>query len=323
MERQYQLSVKSDTTNIDVSSVNADEVARIVQLAGMVEPQKPSTEVAAVDPMVATPVADFDTPDADLSSHSGGDDAPDADFNHDLNNIRKNAGISVTGPDIADSVPTGSDVMQEGYYDDNDEDFDDEDFNDEDFGDEAFDDEYADPHGHSALRASGPNNPRNLPCPTCGHPNRLTRAAANRGYHCDTCADAMERGGDIDYYDDDDSETLDEDVAEYDYGHRKFKDEGEEVDEPDFIWQAVENPQRIKGSAGDNGLIQELHNKLMAEYQDYLAEADDRENDTGVMSPLSDPTKPSFDKDPLSDEDPVDDGSHSPMSTIVRQHAFK
>ena len=110
--------------------------------------------------------------------------------------------------------------------------------------------------------------------------------------------------------------------AEYDYGHKKFKDEGEEIDEPDLIWKAVENPQRIKGSPGDNGLIQELHSHLLTQYEQYLAEAD-RENDDGVMSPLSDPTKPSFDKDPLSDKEPVDDGSHSPMSTIVRQHAFK
>ncbi len=29
--------------------------------------------------------------------------------------------------------------------------------------------------GHSSLRAETKNNPRNLPCPTCGEPNRLTR----------------------------------------------------------------------------------------------------------------------------------------------------
>jgi len=53
-----------------------------------------------------------------------------------------------------------------------------------------------------------------------------------------------------------------------------------------------------------------------------LEEAD-RENEEGVMSPLSDPTKPEFDKDPMSGEKPVDDGSRSPLSTIKRQHAFK
>jgi hypothetical protein len=47
----------------------------------------------------------------------------------------------------------------------------------------------------SALRAASPSNPRNLPCPTCGEPNRLTRKDRERGYQCDSCADNAERGG--------------------------------------------------------------------------------------------------------------------------------
>lgn len=62
--------------------------------------------------------------------------------------------------------------------------------------------EFADPYGHSALRAATPDNPRIHPCPTCGHPNRLTRADVSLGYQCDKCADAMEHGGEIDYYED-------------------------------------------------------------------------------------------------------------------------
>lgn len=54
---------------------------------------------------------------------------------------------------------------------------------------------FADPGGRSALRASGPGNPRNLPCPTCGQPNRLTPADRKRGYQCDACADLAEGGG--------------------------------------------------------------------------------------------------------------------------------
>ncbi len=53
---------------------------------------------------------------------------------------------------------------------------------------------FADPGGRSALRAATKNNPRNLPCPTCGQPNRLTRADRARGYQCDECADQLERG---------------------------------------------------------------------------------------------------------------------------------
>lgn len=55
--------------------------------------------------------------------------------------------------------------------------------------------EFADPTGHSALRAASPTNPRNLPCPTCRSPNRLTPKDNALGYQCDECADRQERGG--------------------------------------------------------------------------------------------------------------------------------
>lgn len=55
--------------------------------------------------------------------------------------------------------------------------------------------EFMDPGGRSALRAAGPRNPRNLPCPTCGEPNRLTPQDRARGYQCDNCADRAEGGG--------------------------------------------------------------------------------------------------------------------------------
>lgn len=53
---------------------------------------------------------------------------------------------------------------------------------------------FADPGGNSALHAASRRNPRNLPCPTCGTPNVLTPADRARGYQCDACADALERG---------------------------------------------------------------------------------------------------------------------------------
>jgi hypothetical protein len=55
--------------------------------------------------------------------------------------------------------------------------------------------QFADPGGRSALRASSRRNPRNLPCPTCGRPDRLTPADHSRGYQCDRCADAAEGWG--------------------------------------------------------------------------------------------------------------------------------
>ena len=53
---------------------------------------------------------------------------------------------------------------------------------------------FADPGGESALRAETPDNPRNLPCPTCGGENRLTPADKRLGYQCDECARACELG---------------------------------------------------------------------------------------------------------------------------------
>ena len=54
--------------------------------------------------------------------------------------------------------------------------------------------EFADPGGNSALRAATRSNPRNLPCPTCEEPDRLTQADVDRCYQCDSCADQAERG---------------------------------------------------------------------------------------------------------------------------------
>lgn len=60
------------------------------------------------------------------------------------------------------------------------------------YGDDGID--FADPSGHSALRAASASNPRNLPCPDCGGKNRLTPQDVALGYCCDTCADRRERG---------------------------------------------------------------------------------------------------------------------------------
>ena len=67
-----------------------------------------------------------------------------------------------------------------------------------DYDEEWDGEEFAQPG--SALRVATETNPRNLPCPTCNHPNRLTPKDKALGYQCDSCADAMERGWDIDYY---------------------------------------------------------------------------------------------------------------------------
>lgn len=54
--------------------------------------------------------------------------------------------------------------------------------------------DFAEPGGNSALRASSKTNPRNLPCPSCREPNRLTPKDRALGYQCNTCADRAEGG---------------------------------------------------------------------------------------------------------------------------------
>lgn len=78
------------------------------------------------------------------------------------------------------------------YYDDPDDYDDDVDYGDDDDLREEYD--FADPGSGSALRAETPDNPRNLPCPKCKKPDRLTPADRARGYQCDECADSEERG---------------------------------------------------------------------------------------------------------------------------------
>ena len=60
--------------------------------------------------------------------------------------------------------------------------------------------DFADPGGRSALRAATADNLRNLPCPNCLWPSRLTPVDVAQGYQCDSCADAAERGVDVVYY---------------------------------------------------------------------------------------------------------------------------
>lgn len=57
--------------------------------------------------------------------------------------------------------------------------------------DRDFMEHFADPGGLSALRAGM----RNLPCPTCKQPNRLTKRDRELSYQCDSCADSLEGFG--------------------------------------------------------------------------------------------------------------------------------
>jgi hypothetical protein len=51
---------------------------------------------------------------------------------------------------------------------------------------------FADPGGDSALHPATKKNPRDLSCPTCKEPNKLTPRDKAKGYQCDDCADRDE-----------------------------------------------------------------------------------------------------------------------------------
>lgn len=142
---------------------------------------------------------------------------------------------------------------------------------------------------------------------------------------CESCGDQDHMSASCPHSsNDEDMESLGEEQAEFDHGSQDIESDGHEVNPNTYMWQASKLPQRIvKGTQGDNPLISEIHNRLLEQYDAFLTETESRENEDGSLSPLSDPTKPEFDKDPLSGVEPVDDGSRSPMSTIVRQAALK
>ena len=110
---------------------------------------------------------------------------------------------------------------------------------------------------------------------------------------------------------------------------RQFPDAGEPVDPKIYMYNAPAGPQRItKGMMGDNSLLKEnaarLHKKLRSDYFRYIAEAElASSNESGAESPLTANNRDEFEKDPFANDEPVSDGSHSPLSTIKRQRVLK
>jgi hypothetical protein len=113
--------------------------------------------------------------------------------------------------------------------------------------------------------------------------------------------------------------------ADHDYGHDEHPEAGEPVDVKDYVYQGRHINQRF-GKIGDNTLMAEqaeransLFNVLNEEYTNYLIEADLEHSNDGSESPLTANSRDKFDKDPFSNEEPVTDGSRSPLSHIGRQ----
>lgn len=122
-----------------------------------------------------------------------------------------------------------------------------------------------------------------------------------------------------------DSVTLEN--ADHDHGHDDVEDEGEVVDPETYMWQPSTPPQRmVKGVMGDNPMMKEnmgRFTKLVDSYVNFLRESNEPVNADGMASPLTAADRTEFDKDPSKSEEPVTDGSRSPMTDIKRQDVMK
>ena len=114
--------------------------------------------------------------------------------------------------------------------------------------------------------------------------------------------------------------------ADHDYGHDEKSEIGEPLDVEDYVWDGPHLNQRF-GKTGDNTLMAERAITLFKNYSDQysqmLEEADLDTSNAGFDSPLTANSRDEFDKDPFVDETPVDDGSHSPLSTVKRQDVME
>jgi len=114
-----------------------------------------------------------------------------------------------------------------------------------------------------------------------------------------------------------------EQQAQHDYGHDDPTKEGHEFDIKDYNFKGrADLPERLTSARyGSNPLKSEMREsaflRLKAQYQAYLEES--RENEAGLSSPLTANERDEFEHDPLADEEPVTDGSRSPLSRIERQ----
>ena len=113
-----------------------------------------------------------------------------------------------------------------------------------------------------------------------------------------------------------------EQQAEHDYGHDGEQD-AVEFDIKDYNFKGrADLPERLTSAKyGSNPIKSEMkehisYDAIRSAYEAFLSES---ENEAGLMSPLTANQRDEFDHDPLGDEDPVTDGTHSPMSTIKLQ----
>jgi hypothetical protein len=119
-----------------------------------------------------------------------------------------------------------------------------------------------------------------------------------------------------------DEQLVAEDLAtSNDWGHKPDtidqQSEYEDLESTQFY-----NPDEKFGKRGDNTLVNEAAQKLKKLTQRYATFLREFENDSGVASPLTSNSRNEFKFDPFAGEEPVTDGSRSPMSTVRQGNNF-
>jgi hypothetical protein len=113
----------------------------------------------------------------------------------------------------------------------------------------------------------------------------------------------------------------------YDYGHTVEHSLARLKKYEDASSYTPLNPKQKFGHAGvdntmeDDAAEENLLEYLTGEYAKFLLE--DIDISSGTQSPLTATVRDEFDKDPLAEEDPVTNGSRSPLSRIKRQSLKK
>lgn len=122
---------------------------------------------------------------------------------------------------------------------------------------------------------------------------------------CDTCQSAMmEQQADHDYGHDGEQDAVEFDIKDYNFKGR--------ADLPERLTSARYGSNPIKSDMKEHV----SYDAIRSAYDSFLSEG---ENEAGLMSPLTANARDEFDHDPLAADEPVTDGTHSPMSTIKLQ----
>lgn len=112
--------------------------------------------------------------------------------------------------------------------------------------------------------------------------------------------------------------------ADHDYSENEelLDDEGNPIDVENYTYHGPKQAQRISHFGVDNSLSETLFDRIQQQWADFLSESE-MSNEPGIMSPLTHPNRPDFDKDPTGGEEPVTDGTRSPMSNVKRQKVLQ